>query len=194
MCAVRARRVPVAHLVRRIALTQPSPVHSLLLDPSVRRRGMILSVGLLVLAGAAMETGYLPGDKIDVVGDIPLRLLSESSSGESASGESASGESEGCNLCSDLCTGDTGDGSGRSAGQDANGMCQDGGPGSEIPTCDYGTDCSDCGPRCPLPSPPPAPPVAPPPPASPPPTPRAVCKPAASTAKKRRGRDKKCAA
>ena len=134
-----------------------------------------LPIGLLVLAGAAMETGYLPGDKIDVVGDIPLRLLSESSpgdessSGESASGESAPGENEGCDLCSDLCTGQEG----TKPGNDANGMCQDGGPGAEMPTCDYGTDCSDCGPRCPWPPPPPAPPVAPPPPVSPPPAPPA---------------------
>ena len=47
------------------------------------------------------------------------------------------------------------------------GTCDDSGPGSEFALCDFGTDCSDCGPRCP---PPPSPP-APPPPPSPPPSP-----------------------
>ncbi len=36
-----------------------------------------------------------------------------------------------------------------------NGYCDDGGPGAEYTVCPYGTDCTDCGPRVPAPSPPP---------------------------------------
>ena len=36
------------------------------------------------------------------------------------------------------------------------GDCDDGGPGSDYDECDYGTDCSDCGPR-PAPPQPPSP-------------------------------------
>ena len=43
------------------------------------------------------------------------------------------------------------------------GVCDDGGPGSQYASCEYATDCSDCGPRPPPPPPaPPAPPPAPP--------------------------------
>ena len=35
------------------------------------------------------------------------------------------------------------------------GDCDDGGPGSDYSECEYGTDCSDCGPRVSSPSPPP---------------------------------------
>ena len=47
--------------------------------------------------------------------------------------------------------------------QTQDGLCDDGGPGSEWSDCLYGTDCADCGPRC-GPMPPPAPPAPPPPP------------------------------
>jgi hypothetical protein len=55
-------------------------------------------------------------------------------------------ETYGCGSCADeselLCT-DT--------CQFANdGLCDDGGPGSDYSVCDYGTDCADCGPREPL--------------------------------------------
>eukprot|EP00965_Chrysotila_dentata_P028488 946157-Pleurochrysis_carterae.AAC.1 len=49
-----------------------------------------------------------------------------------------------------------------------NSICENGGPGSESNSCEYGTDCSDCGLRGappslpPSPSPPPAPPGLPP--------------------------------
>ena len=49
-----------------------------------------------------------------------------------------------------------------------NGICQDGGPGSEFSECPYGTDCDDCGLRVPSPSLPPASPPAPLLPPSPP--------------------------
>ena len=54
----------------------------------------------------------------------------------------------------------------------SNGVCDDGGPGSETSWCPLGTDCADCGPRVtgevPLPPPPPSrPPLA----SSPPPIP-----------------------
>eukprot|EP00900_Chrysochromulina_parva_P013120 jgi/Chrpa1/21809/Chrysochromulina_OHIO_Genome00025890-RA len=39
--------------------------------------------------------------------------------------------------------------------------CSDGGPGSELSYCAYGTDCLDCGPRPVLPPPSPAPPAFP---------------------------------
>ena len=55
------------------------------------------------------------------------------------------------------------------------GDCDDGGPGSDYDICDYGTDCSDCGPRPPLGAPPgvstPPPPPSPQQSASPPPPP-----------------------
>ena len=68
----------------------------------------------------------------------------------------------------------------------SDGLCDDGGPGSQYPWCAYGTDCTDCGvrfaapsspprapdplpPPPPLPSPPPSPPSPPPPSPSPPP-------------------------
>lgn len=61
-------------------------------------------------------------------------------------------------------------------GLDNNGFCQDGGSGSDDGSCQYGTDCADCGPRievfAPSPPPPPLqplPPQHPPPPARPPP-------------------------
>ena len=45
------------------------------------------------------------------------------------------------------------------------GRCQDGAfeSGSPFPMCEHGTDCTDCGPRYPTPSPPPPPPPPPPP-------------------------------
>merc|ERR1719399_1929521 len=47
--------------------------------------------------------------------------------------------------------------------------CDDGGPGSEYDWCDFGSDCTDCGPRGPSPSPsPPRPPSTPRPPSPPP--------------------------
>ena len=49
------------------------------------------------------------------------------------------------------------------------GVCDDGGPGSQHSDCATGTDCTDCG--APLPSPPPLGPGSPP--AAPPPTPPA---------------------
>jgi len=57
--------------------------------------------------------------------------------------------------------------------------CDDGGPSAEFSSCDYGTDCRDCGPRRELPpppyigepQPPPLPPLPPPPPPSPHPPP-----------------------
>ena len=49
--------------------------------------------------------------------------------------------------------------------QSSDGVCDDGGPGSEWADCPYGTDCQDCGPRCGA-MPPPRPPRAPPPPLS----------------------------
>ena len=62
----------------------------------------------------------------------------------------------------------------------SNGICNDGGPGSEFLYCSYGTDCTDCGPRVSPPyppgmAPPPRPPALPPPPLPPrrpPPPPR----------------------
>lgn len=49
-----------------------------------------------------------------------------------------------------------------------NGVCNDGGPGSESDACELGHDCTDCGNRTQtLPSPPP---LSPPPPPTPPPT------------------------
>jgi len=52
------------------------------------------------------------------------------------------------------------------------GMCDDGGAGSEYASCPYGDDCWDCGPRHFYPpSPPPAPPPRAPPPVPPPPAP-----------------------
>jgi hypothetical protein len=41
-------------------------------------------------------------------------------------------------LCTDTCT------------YDDDGDCDDGGPGSDFSLCDYGTDCTDCGPRPPM--------------------------------------------
>ena len=58
---------------------------------------------------------------------------------------------------------------------ESNGVCDDGGPGSEYDWCDLGSDCSDCGQRCgyfpppPSPRPPPSPPL-PPSPSPPPPS------------------------
>ena len=46
-------------------------------------------------------------------------------------------------LCTDACT------------RASNGLCDDGGPGSEWGICSYGADCSDCGPRSLRPPPPP---------------------------------------
>eukprot|EP00966_Prymnesium_polylepis_P273771 6324320-Prymnesium_polylepis.1 len=40
------------------------------------------------------------------------------------------------------------------------GICDDGGPGSQYSACDYGADCTDCGPRALPPPPPPPPPPA----------------------------------
>eukprot|EP00900_Chrysochromulina_parva_P011793 jgi/Chrpa1/20614/Chrysochromulina_OHIO_Genome00026547-RA len=54
-------------------------------------------------------------------------------------------------LCNDLCVG--------FPTYASDGFCDDGGPGAEFPDCQYGTDCTDCGPRVPL-APPPS--VAPP--------------------------------
>lgn len=44
-----------------------------------------------------------------------------------------------------------------------NSVCDDGGPGSVLDACRFGTDCNDCGPRFPSPNPPPLPPPPPPP-------------------------------
>ena len=41
--------------------------------------------------------------------------------------------------------------------------CDDGGPGSEYDWCDFGSDCTDCGPRGPSPSPSPPRAASPPP-------------------------------
>ena len=60
-------------------------------------------------------------------------------------------------LCNDLCVGGF-------PTYALDGFCDDGGPGAEYPDCQYGTDCTDCGPRVPRSPPPPA--VASPPPAS----------------------------
>jgi len=46
--------------------------------------------------------------------------------------------SGGSTLCTNTCT------------YDADGDCDDGGPGSDFSLCDYGTDCTDCGPRPPM--------------------------------------------
>jgi hypothetical protein len=54
----------------------------------------------------------------------------------------------------------------------SNGICEDGGPGSEYSQCPLGTDCSDCGIRFFVPPPSPAsPPDLPSPPAPPAPPP-----------------------
>lgn len=45
----------------------------------------------------------------------------------------------------------------------SNGVCDDGGPGSDFAVCDYGTDCADCGPRELSKAPLPPPPLSPPP-------------------------------
>ena len=50
----------------------------------------------------------------------------------------------------------------------SNGVCEDGGPGSEYSACALGTDCADCGSRAPSPLPPAQPPPSPSPPAPPP--------------------------
>eukprot|EP00900_Chrysochromulina_parva_P005704 jgi/Chrpa1/15134/Chrysochromulina_OHIO_Genome00020374-RA len=42
-------------------------------------------------------------------------------------------------LCNDLCVG--------FPTYASDGFCDDGGPGAEFPDCQYGTDCTDCGPR-----------------------------------------------
>ena len=52
----------------------------------------------------------------------------------------------------------------------SDGVCDDGGEGSEFSLCPLGTDCSDCGSRF-LQSPPPTPPASPPPSLPPPPPP-----------------------
>ena len=49
-------------------------------------------------------------------------------------------------LCNDLCVG--------FPTYASDGFCDDGGPGAEFPDCQYGTDCTDCGPRTPLAPPP----------------------------------------
>eukprot|EP00966_Prymnesium_polylepis_P124523 2880079-Prymnesium_polylepis.1 len=43
------------------------------------------------------------------------------------------------------------------------GLCDDGGSGSQYDACDYGSDCTDCGARAPRPPLPPQAPPAPPP-------------------------------
>ena len=45
--------------------------------------------------------------------------------------------------------------------QISNGLCQDGGDGSEYSHCDFATDCADCGPRLQTPPPTPPPPAPP---------------------------------
>ena len=50
-------------------------------------------------------------------------------------------------ICDDTCTGRS----------DADGVCDDGGDGSSYENCQWGTDCSDCGQRCPTSSSPPPP-------------------------------------
>jgi hypothetical protein len=57
------------------------------------------------------------------------------------------------------------------------GICDDGGPGSELSDCSFGTDCTDCGGRGPSPSlPPPSDPPSPslPPPSGAPPPPKGI--------------------
>lgn len=56
-------------------------------------------------------------------------------------------------VCSNECTSPRGE----AMPHYANGVCDDGGPGSESDVCAYGTDCDDCGPRANQP------PAAPPP-------------------------------
>eukprot|EP00966_Prymnesium_polylepis_P325284 7381263-Prymnesium_polylepis.1 len=50
----------------------------------------------------------------------------------------------------------------------ADGICDDGGPGSQYNACALGTDCTDCSARCSPPHVPPPPPLPPPTPPSPP--------------------------
>eukprot|EP00966_Prymnesium_polylepis_P116592 2694741-Prymnesium_polylepis.1 len=72
--------------------------------------------------------------------------------------------SQGCgakDTCS-LCADDT-------CHYPADGLCDDGGPGSQYNACLLGTDCTDCGMRCP--APPPSPPIPPEPPSPPSPMP-----------------------
>eukprot|EP00966_Prymnesium_polylepis_P179789 4162640-Prymnesium_polylepis.1 len=54
-------------------------------------------------------------------------------------------------LCSDSCA------------YPADGLCDDGGDGSQYDACEYGSDCTDCGVRAPRPPLPPHEPPAPPP-------------------------------
>ena len=49
----------------------------------------------------------------------------------------------------------------------SDGICDDGGPGSDFSACPFGADCLDCGDRC-APTPPPTPPSFPSPPSPPP--------------------------
>ena len=48
----------------------------------------------------------------------------------------------------DLCTDSCGP-EGKPGGWAGDGACDDGGEGSEFSVCDFGTDCTDCGPRDP---------------------------------------------
>ena len=84
------------------------------------------------------------------------------------------------NTCNEIVTSDSSSGepnqpsfpsSGEpSSGAESDGVCNDGGKGSNSSTCLYGYDCLDCGIRFPYP-PPPSPPPPRPPPISPPPIP-----------------------
>ena len=79
-------------------------------------------------------------------------------------------------VCNDYCS---------EYGWVEDGVCDDGGIGSEYVGCSFGTDCTDCGirlapsPPPSVPPPPPAPPPSPPP-CSPPPTPPSVPPPPAA--------------
>ena len=60
----------------------------------------------------------------------------------------------------------------------SDGDCDDGGPGNDYSSCTLGSDCIDCGSRCPPPPPsaaPPPPPPLPPPPQSSSPPPSDCC-------------------
>ena len=67
-------------------------------------------------------------------------------------------------VCSNTCVSSSPFDSGSSMAMyyAGDGECQDGGPGSELPFCTFGTDCTDCGPRLVSIPPPPPPQIAPP--------------------------------
>jgi len=55
--------------------------------------------------------------------------------GPGCSDDSASGSDDDVTLCTNECR------------FDSNGVCEDGGPGATRDECEFGTDCTDCGPR-----------------------------------------------